>query len=225
MNTALERNLTHSMEICVTTMQTFYPTLGNQARRVCQLCKAIGEVLELKVEDRRVLESSALLVRHRTDRRAAPDHQTLAGRSEIAWPGGKGRDEQHPILGQELAVFGQQLEHVGEIIRAHHERYDGSGYPDQLVQRGIPWLARLLAVAVAYASSPLMDAEAVEKIKAGSGTAFDPEAVRAFLRAHAVAVIPRKERQVMLSDLRPGMVLAKAFTLTTACCSSPKASN
>jgi response regulator RpfG family c-di-GMP phosphodiesterase len=209
MNEALERNLAHSIEICVTTMQTFYPTLGNQARRVCQLCKSIGEMLELKLEDKRVLETSALLydigligVPRQIIKRWQDDPKSL-GHAE------KAVIEQHPILGQELAVFGSSLEQVGQIIRAHHERFDGGGYPDKLENEGIPWLARLLAVAVAYASSPLLDAEAVEKIKAGSGTAFDPEAVRAFLRAHTVAVIPKKERQVMLADLRPGMVLAK----------------
>jgi hypothetical protein len=117
--------------------------------------------------------------------------------------------QQHPILGQELSRFGSHLETVGEIIRAHHENFDGSGYPDQLAAENIPWLARLLAVAVAFVSSPLTDADAIERVKAGSGSLFDPEAVRIFLRAHTVAVVPRKERQIVLGDLRPGMVLAK----------------
>ena len=60
-NQALARNLVRSMELCVHTMQTFYPSLGNQARRVSQLCKSIGEVLELSPEERRVLDSAALL--------------------------------------------------------------------------------------------------------------------------------------------------------------------
>jgi response regulator RpfG family c-di-GMP phosphodiesterase len=211
MNTALEHNLVHSMELCVHTMQTFYPTLGNQARRVFQLCKAVSQVLQLNPEDARALESSALLydiglvgvprqiIRHWQD---DPDSLSAAERSLI---------EQHPILGQELAAFGSKMAKVGEIIRAHHECYDGTGYPDQISIENIPWLARLLAVAVAYASCRLTDADAIEKIKTGSGSAFDPEAVQIFLRAHAVAVIPRRERQISLADLRPGMVLAKGI--------------
>jgi hypothetical protein len=119
--------------------------------------------------------------------------------------------EQHPILGQELTAFGSDLETVGKIIRAHHENFDGTGYPDQLSGESIPWLARLLAVAVSFVSSPFPDADAMEQLKAGSGAAFDPEAVRIFLRAHNVAVVPRKERQISLSQLRPGMVLAKGI--------------
>jgi response regulator RpfG family c-di-GMP phosphodiesterase len=211
LNTALERNLVQSMELCVHTMQTFYPTLGNQARRVFQLCKAISQVLPLNPEDARALESSALLydiglvgVPRQIIRRWQEDPDSLS-------PAEKSLIEQHPILGQELAAFGNKLDQVGEIIRAHHECFDGSGYPDQLGTENIPRLARLLAVAVAYASYRLTDADAIEKIKAGSGSAFDPEAVRIFLRAHTVAVIPRRERQIGLAELRPGMVLAKGI--------------
>jgi len=210
-NTALERNFVRSMELCVHTMQTFYPSLGNQARRVCQLCKSIAQVLQLSDEDRRVLESSALLhdiglvgVPRQIIRRWQDDPRSL-DQAE------KALIEQHPILGQELAAFGSDLKNVGEIIRAHHEHYDGSGYPDQLVGENIPWLSRLLAVTVAYASCRLMDADANEKVKMDSGTVFDPEAVRVFLRAQFMAVIPRKERQVNLAELRPGMVLAQGI--------------
>jgi response regulator RpfG family c-di-GMP phosphodiesterase len=211
MNTALECNFLCSMELCVHTMQTFYPVLGNQARRVGQLCKAIAQVLQLGDEDRRVLESSALLydiglvgVPRAIIRHWQEDSLSLA-------PAEKALIEQHPILGQELAAFGNDLKAVGEIIRAHHEHYDGSGYPDQLVGGNIPWLARLLAVAVAYASSPLVDADANEAIKMSSGTVFDPEAVRVFLRAQVMDFAPRKERRVALTELRPGMVLAQGI--------------
>ena len=141
-NTALESNFVRSMELCVHTMQTFYPSLGNQARRVGQLCKSIAQLLQLSDEDRRVLESSALLhdiglvgVPRQIIRQWQEDPRSL-DQAE------KALIEQHPILGQELAAFGSDLKKVGEIIRAHHENYDGSGYPDQLVGENIPWLAR-----------------------------------------------------------------------------------
>ena len=211
MNLALESNLVHSMELCVHTMETFYPLLGNRARRVFQLCRAMAHVLQLNGEDTRALESSALLydigligVPRQIIRQWQESPQTLK-------PAEKVLIEQHPILGQELAAFSSDLETVGQIIRSHHENYDGSGYPDQLAGENISWLARLLAVAVAFASSPLSDLAALDLIKAEAGTAYDPEAVRVFLRAHTVAVVPRKERQLTLADLRPGMVMAKGI--------------
>jgi hypothetical protein len=57
----------------------------------------------------------------------------------------------------------------------------------------------------------LPDSDSIEKIKMGSGTDFDPDAVKVFLRARAIATVPRRERQVALTDLRPGMVLARGI--------------
>jgi len=211
MNTALEQNLIRSLELCVHTMQTFYPSLGNQARRVSDICKAMSQLEKLSAEDRRVLESSALLhdiglvgVQRHIIRKWHEEKEALSSPE-------KSLIEQHPILGQELAAFSSGLEKVGVVIRAHHENFDGSGYPDQLVGENIPWLSRLLAVVVAYASSPLTSSEAVEKIKRAAGSKFDPEAVRVFLRAMSTAHISRKEREVMLGELRPGMVLARGI--------------
>ena len=211
LNDALEDNLVHTMELCVHTMETFYPLLGNRARRAFQFCKSMSEMLQLDDEESRVLESSALLydiglvgVPRQIIRQWEEEPETLG-------PAERALIEQHPILGQELTGFGSNLEAVGKIIRAHHENFDGSGYPDQLGGESIPWLARLLAVTAGYVSNPLTDLEAVETVKAGAGTLYDPQAVRLFLRVLPTAVVPRKERQVLLSELRPGMVLAKGI--------------
>ena len=133
--------------------------------------------------------------------------ESPAGLSEAEWA----LIHQHPILGQELAQFVHQLTAVGATIRGHHERFDGTGYPDRLRGPDIPWLARLLAVAVAHAESNLEPKQAEAMIGQGSGTAFDPDAVRIFLRTAPKAVVPGKQRAVPLSDLRPGMVLAQGI--------------
>src|SRR5262249_2457958 len=148
MNQTLEQNLMRSMELCLHTMQTFYPTLGNQARRAAQICRSMALMLELSTDDRRVLESSALLhdiglvgVPRSLIKRWQENHATL-DTAETALI------QQHPILGQELSAFGSGMDQVGVVIRAHHENFDGTGYPDRLAGENIPWLARLLAVAV-----------------------------------------------------------------------------
>ena len=211
MNGALEQNLVRSMELCVRTMQTFYPSLGSQTWRVAEVCKAIAAQLKLSPADRHVLESSALLhdiglvgLQRQTIKKWHEGREPLTTAE-------KALIEQHPILGQELANFSSGLEKVGEVIRAHHEHYDGSGYPDQLVGEKIPWLARLLAVVVAYASSPLTSPEAVAQIKAHSGTWYDPEAVRALLHNLNVSQVTRQEREIDLGELRPGMVLSRCI--------------
>ena len=215
LNSALETNLFRSIELCVHTMQTFYPSLGNQARRVTELCRAIGQIAKLPPDEQRVLESAALLhdiglvgVPRQIIRRWQEDPDSLAEPERTLI-------EQHPILGQELATFVSHLHKVGHIIRGHHERVDGHGYPDQLMGENIPWLARLLAVPVAFASCRLTDEEAIEKIKAGGDTAFDREALRIFLHATAIVTMPRRERQITLGELRPGMVLSRGIYTPT----------
>jgi len=211
LNQALAKNLERSVELCLQTMQTFYPTLGSQARRVFEICRTMNETLNLTAEQRQTLEISAWL--HDIGLVGVPRHLIKKWQREPANLNDAERAliEQHPVLGQELAGFVRHLEQVGITIRSHHERYDGQGYPDGLAGEEIPWLGRLLAVSVAYAESNFEPADAVEAIKLGSGTAFDPDAVRAFVRALPKACVPRRQREVLLAELRPGMVLAKGI--------------
>ena len=231
LNLALRENLERSVELCLKTMQTFHPTLGSQARRVYELCRAMAEGLHLSSEESQTLEVSAWLhdiglvgvprqlikrweesygmgsvngIAHKPVKVTIPltDPMTEAESAVI---------QQHPVLGEELVGFVHPLKDVGAVIRAHHERFDGTGYPDGLSGTRIPWLGRLLAVAVAYAESKLDGPGTVEVIKQGRGSAFDPEAVRAFLRCLPQATVPKRQREVSFSDLRPGMVLAQGI--------------
>jgi hypothetical protein len=107
-----------------------------------------------------------------------------------------------------LVDFAANLKHVGRVIRGHHEQFDGRGYPDRLAGKEIPWLSRVLAVAVAYAEKKAPHAAAVETLTLGSGWRFDPEAVQLLLRALPQASLPRQELEVSLSELKPGMTVA-----------------
>lgn len=210
-NRALEQNLQRMIELCLHTMQTFYPALGSQARRAYLISTAMAANLQLPAEQKQTLEVAAWLhdiglvgVPRRIIKRwqETPVSLTHEERALI---------HQHPILGQELASFVHTLQDVGLLIRAHHERYDGKGYPDGVMGEALPWLARLLAVAVGFAECIHGDLEAVDAIKRGSGTQYDPEAVRVFLRSLPKASVPRKEREVLLAELRPGMVVARGI--------------
>lgn len=210
LNDALKRNLRCSVNLCLRTLEAYWPVLGNQARRVQELCRAMANSLQLSEAEKGVLDIAALLhdiglieVRRELIRRWYTQPETLNSAEQKLI-------EHHPILSQEVIGFVEHLEEVGKIVRAHHERFDGFGYPDGLQGDAIPWLARLLAVAVAYASLPEA-ASALDPIRAGSGTLFDPEAVRAFVRSLPHAALPRRQREVLLSELRPGMVLARGI--------------
>ncbi|MCX6860608.1 MAG: response regulator [Verrucomicrobia bacterium] len=208
MNQALQLNLHHSVQLCLKVLQSFYPTLGTQARRVLGLCRAMADLLKLSESDRQTLELAAWL--HDIGLVGAPRGliRKWMQHPETLNPAERGIIEQHPILGEELVDFAANLKHVGRVIRGHHEQFDGRGYPDRLAGKEIPWLARLLAVAVAYAEQQAPHAVAVEMLTLGSGWRFDPEAVQVMLRALPHASLPRQEREIGLSELKPGMTLA-----------------
>ena len=211
MNQVLEKSYMRSLELCVHTMQTFYPSLGAQARCVTQVCQAIAVVLGLSASERRVIESAARLydiglvsLPRRLIRRWQENPENLEA-AETALI------RQHPILGQELAASDTGMDKVGQVIRAHHENFDGSGYPDGLKGEKIPWMARLLAVSIGYTSSRLAPAQALEEVRISAGSLYDPEAVRVLLRALPLASFPRQEKEIRLSDLAPGMILARGI--------------
>lgn len=98
--------------------------------------------------------------------------------------------KMHTVKGEEILRPIKELEHVLPIIRSHHERFDGNGYPDGLKGNEIPLLARILSAADSYDSmtadrpySPSPGREyAVSELKICAGTQFDPMVVEAFLR-------------------------------------------
>lgn len=209
LNQALAGNLKRSVDLSVQTLQTFYPTLGNRARRVHQLCSAMADTLLLKGSERATLEVAAQLhdigmlgVPRELIRRwqRSPDQLGDAEKALI---------RHHPVMGQELARFIDDLEGVGQVIRAHHEAFDGSGYPDGLHSDGIPWLARLLAVAVAYVEASGSDTDVAAHLRKLAGRRLDPEAVRVLLRGMPQGTVVRGQREVLLQELSPGMVLAR----------------
>jgi len=98
--------------------------------------------------------------------------------------------KEHPVIGADIISKLGLWDREMEIIRHHHERHDGKGYPDGLAGDQIPKLARIMAVADCYdamasdrAYRKKMDKKDVlETIMRNSGTQFDPEAVDAFMR-------------------------------------------
>ena len=94
---------------------------------------------------------------------------------------------KHPLLGAEMVAATRALEGAEQVVRCHHERWDGHGYPDKVSGEEIPLPARVFAVADALDSitsdrvhrSGRPIAAAREVIRAGCGTQFDPAVVDA----------------------------------------------
>jgi putative nucleotidyltransferase with HDIG domain len=101
------------------------------------------------------------------------------------------RMQKHPIIGVDMLKGIDFLDPVLPLIRHHHERWDGNGYPDQLRADEIPLGARILAVADAvdamtsdrsYRAARTFEYAKTEILK-GSATHFDPEVVTAFIKS------------------------------------------
>lgn len=98
--------------------------------------------------------------------------------------------KKHPVQGASILESIKQFKNITSIIKHHHERYDGKGYPDGLKGKETPLLARILCVADAYdamtADRPYKKAmtkeTAIEELKKCSGTQFDPQVVEVFLQ-------------------------------------------
>jgi ribonuclease P protein subunit RPR2 len=98
--------------------------------------------------------------------------------------------EQHPVIGAEIVSGIEFLGEATHIVRYHHERWDGTGYPDRLGAEEIPLSARVFSVAdvldALTTDRPYRPASALgvarEMILAASGTQFDPEVIEAFAR-------------------------------------------
>ena len=97
--------------------------------------------------------------------------------------------QQHTLIGERIVQPLRMGSSVGPIVRYHHERWDGRGYPDGLAQEGIPLGARIVAVADAFDAMTttrpynrvLSVDEAAERLGAGAGIYWDPQVVAVFL--------------------------------------------
>ncbi|MEW6281664.1 MAG: HD domain-containing phosphohydrolase, partial [Candidatus Eremiobacterota bacterium] len=98
--------------------------------------------------------------------------------------------EKHPEYGEQFLHRFPPFRHLCPIVRAHHERFDGTGYPDGLAGRRIPMAARMIAVSDVWdaltSPRPWRDSypfeEAYELVRQGVGTQFDPQVATPFLK-------------------------------------------
>jgi putative nucleotidyltransferase with HDIG domain len=96
--------------------------------------------------------------------------------------------EEHSAIGERILANVDDYAEIAVIVRHHHERWDGNGYPDRLAGEAIPIVSRLLAVADAYDAmtshrpyrAALPSSEARRRLREGVGSQFDPEVVVAF---------------------------------------------
>jgi response regulator RpfG family c-di-GMP phosphodiesterase len=190
-------------------LYTFHPNLGNTALRAVALCQTLGEVLELPSDQLKSLLWAAAL----HDVSLVSIDRGIVRR----WLRGaeKCTEEElvmikrHSDLSQKMLEKFPVFKDASEIVRSHHESWDGTGYPDQLKGEMIPWLSRLLSVVICYCSKHSASIQALSEIEAEAERMFDPDAISALAKAAPLTKMPRGEREILLIELKAGMVLAR----------------
>ncbi len=210
-NRQLATNYEHSLELCRRILTTYDPILGGQAKALVEFAKHMTQSDLLAEPERHALLSAAWLCDLGLIGVPREMLRAFRTRADELTERERALMHNHPIYSQTLATFVDDTTGVGEVIRAHHERFDGRGYPDGLAGEGIPWPARCLAVAVGFVESGLPKAAAIEQVLSLSGTAYDPEAVRLFLKVTNLVQLPSQVREITLHELEPGMVLASGI--------------
>jgi len=160
---------------------------GYHSRGVVELAVAVADQLGLNDRQRQLTEFAALL--HDVGKIKVP-------KEIINKPGPLTPDEwdvvrRHPGDGADmLNGVGGFLAEVGDIVRHHHERWDGDGYPENLAADEIPVIARIVAACDAFSAittdrayrrgRPI--AEAIEELRRSAGTQFDPAVIDALCK-------------------------------------------
>lgn len=212
----IKKNYLTSIKVFSNLMEWRGGQLSGHSRRVADLARRTARAMNMAEADQQDAFIAGLM--HDIGQIALPD--TL-----LAKPVPKLSDEEtaqyrrHAVLGEQALMALDDMQTVSNIIRSHHERHDGLGYPDGLVGEMIPMGACILAVADTYddlqighlSSTPLSAADARSMIARGRGTQFHPEVVDVFLQMllKAAPVADAPPRMLRTAQLRPGMILAR----------------
>ena len=216
------------------------PEIAGHGRRVSLFSKQIAQILELSELEIMNVEIAGLL--HDIGKIGLSQKLLLIDNKKVTEEE-KEQYQKHPEEGQIIVRFIKKLDHVGLIIRSHHERFDGKGFPDQLSGDVIPIESQIIAISDQYdkivyvgidkekiikeylkerditgdhlAPDALLKAAAVSSIKKNSFSEYAPDVVKAFLDVtEKQGVSDQDDIEVPLDKLSEGMILSRSLYTT-----------
>lgn len=212
----LEKNFFDSIRVFVEILELYNPSFGKHSKRTALFSRMIAINAGLKEKEIESVEIAAML--HDIGMIGIPkeildaEPDSLEGEKRYMY-------EQHPVMGQAAIKQIKKLDAIGEIIRSHHEKFDGSGYPDGLKAEQIPIEARIVAVADYYDEIHAMgayhikssDTDAIKNfIAKNSRTMFDSSIVQHLFHVlDSLKNRSSKEKQVSIDELAEGMVVSR----------------
>jgi two-component system cell cycle response regulator len=183
--TELLRSRPH--EVLLQAISEREPELWEHSRSVAELSLELGRRVNLPESALSELRIAAEL--HDVGKLAVPD-AILEKRGSLTAEE-RAFVERHTLVGQRIVAAAPALQRVGKIVRASHERWDGTGYVDGLAGEEIPLEARIIAVCDAFKAmttdrpyaQPMSARDALYELQRRAGTQFDPAVVDALVTA------------------------------------------
>ena len=154
-------------------------TQPGHSGRVADLAATLAEALEVSPKEVEQVRYAGFL--HDIGKVGVPS--AVLGRIRDRYIGEAAAVRLHPVIGEQILAPVRFLRPAARMVRSHHERWDGLGYPDGLRNGETPLGARLLAIADAHVSMAevLTPEEAVSRLSQAAGSRFDPELVEALV--------------------------------------------
>jgi response regulator RpfG family c-di-GMP phosphodiesterase len=214
-NDKLKQNFLVSIKVFSGLIELREGAVAGHARRVADMARRIAKRLELAIQAQQDVFVAALL--HDIGKIGFSDELLSRPVSKLVNED-LARYRKHALSGEAALMPLIELQGVAKIIRSHHERFDGEGFPDGLSGTVIPLGARILAIANDYDGFQIgtlterrySALEVKSLLQQGSGKRYDPQVVDAFLD---VIGKPREEpgryQELPASELVPGMVSGK----------------
>ena len=182
----LEKNYFSTVEALAAAIEAKDPYTRGHSKRVTQFAIVLAERFKVSGTKMKDLQYGAML----------HDVGKIGVRGQILNKRGRLTPEEykiikrHPIIGERIIDSVDFLQGAKPVVRSHHERFDGTGYPDGLRDEEIPLLARIVAVVDFYdaltSERPYRPAFSIEQtrlyIKEGIGAEFDPTVASEFLK-------------------------------------------
>lgn len=211
----LKKSFFTSIQVFANLIELRGGQMAGHSRRVADLARRIGNQMSLEGRACNDIFLAGLL--HDVGKIGLPD--PLLGKPENKMNGEElGVFRKHPAKGEQALMALEELRPAARLIRSHHERFDGQGYPDGLAGLTIPLGARILALANEYdgllqgtlSGKRHSEEEARQLIFQGKSKRYDPAVVDAFLAlSGGLPEVQSESLALAPADLKPGMVLAR----------------
>lgn len=185
--TQLQRAYKDSLIVLAAAIEARDAYTRGHVERVSVYAVIIGD--ELGLDERQIADLELGAILHDVGKIAVPE--SILSKPDKLTEAETLEMRKHPLTGAAMIKDVPYLAAAVPCIRYHHERYDGSGYPEGLAGEAIPLNARILAVADTFDAlitkrvyrPPCSLDVALDSIRAGSGWLYDPQVVAAFFRA------------------------------------------